>query len=79
MGGAFSIWHWIILILVVAVLFGGRGRISSMMGDLAHGIRNFREGLKDPNATADSSEDKPRISEGKGETVEGKKSENKSG
>jgi sec-independent protein translocase protein TatA len=46
--GTFSIWHWLILIMVVALLFGGRGKISSLMGDLAQGIRNFREGLKDP-------------------------------
>jgi sec-independent protein translocase protein TatA len=48
--GGFSIWHWLIVIMVVAVVFGGRGKISGIMGDLAHGIRNFREGLKDPNA-----------------------------
>ena len=47
--GSFSIWHWLILIMVVALLFGGRGKISNLMGDLAQGIRNFREGLKDPN------------------------------
>ena len=49
--GTFSIWHWLILIMVVALLFGGRGKISNLMGDLAQGIRNFREGLKDPNDT----------------------------
>lgn len=39
----------IVLFLVVAVLvFGGRGRISSIMGDVAKGIRSFRTGLKDP-------------------------------
>ena len=47
--GTFSIWHWLILIMVVALLFGGRGKISNLMGDLAQGIHNFREGLKDPN------------------------------
>jgi len=47
--GTFSVWHWLILIMVVALLFGGRGKISGLMGDLAQGIRNFREGLKDPN------------------------------
>jgi sec-independent protein translocase protein TatA len=47
--GTFSIWHWLILIMVVALLFGGRGKISGLMGDVAHGIRNFRDGLKDPN------------------------------
>jgi len=49
--GSFSIWHWLILIMVVALLFGGRGKISGLMGDFAHGIRNFKEGLKDPNET----------------------------
>jgi sec-independent protein translocase protein TatA len=46
--GTFSIWHWLIVLIVVMVMFGGRGKISSLMGDVAHGIRNFREGLKDP-------------------------------
>jgi sec-independent protein translocase protein TatA len=47
--GGFSAFHWLILIAVIALLFGGRGKISGIMGDVAHGIRNFREGLKDPN------------------------------
>ena len=46
--GSFSIWHWLILIMVVALLFGGKGKISGLMGDLAHGIKNFKEGLKEP-------------------------------
>ncbi|MBX9706990.1 MAG: twin-arginine translocase TatA/TatE family subunit [Caulobacteraceae bacterium] len=45
--GAMSIWHWAFVILVVAVLFGGRGKLSSLMGDAAKGIRAFRDGLKD--------------------------------
>jgi sec-independent protein translocase protein TatA len=65
--GGFSMWHWLILIMVVALLFGGRGKISSLMGDFAHGIRNFKEGLKDPN-------DQRSIAD-KNETVEGKKTE----
>ncbi len=48
--GSFSIWHWLILIMVVALLFGGKGKISNLMGDLAHGIKNFKEGLKEPPA-----------------------------
>jgi sec-independent protein translocase protein TatA len=44
--GAFSIWHVIIAVVVIAVLFGGRGRISGIMGDTAKGIKAFREGLK---------------------------------
>ena len=41
-----SIWHILIIIVVVAVLFGGRGKLSSIMGDAAKGIRAFKEGLK---------------------------------
>lgn len=45
--GSFSIWHWAFVILVVAVLFGGKGKISGLMGDAAKGIKAFRDGLKD--------------------------------
>ena len=45
--GAMSIWHWAIVIVVVALLFGGRGKLSGLMGDAAKGIRAFRDGLKD--------------------------------
>ena len=44
--GSFSIWHWLILLVVVALVFGGRGKLSGIMGDAAKGIRAFREGLK---------------------------------
>ena len=46
MMGSLSIWHWLILAVVVAVLFGGRGKLSSVMGDAAKGIKAFRDGLK---------------------------------
>ena len=48
-----SIWHILIIVVVVAVLFGGKGKLSSIMGDAAKGIRAFKDGLKhedDPNA-----------------------------
>ena len=41
-----SIWHILIIVVVVAVLFGGRGKLSSIMGDAAKGIRAFKDGLK---------------------------------
>ncbi len=44
--GSFSIWHWLIVLVVVVVLFGGRGKLSSIMGDAAKGIRAFQKGLK---------------------------------
>ncbi len=50
--GSLSIWHWLLVILVVVLLFG-RGRISDVMGDFAKGIKSFKKGLADePEATA---------------------------
>lgn len=45
--GSFSIWHWLVVGVIVMILFGGRGRISDVMGDVARGIKSFRKGLAD--------------------------------
>ena len=45
--GSFSIWHWLIVLVVVALLFGGRGKLSGLMGDAAKGIKAFKDGLKE--------------------------------
>ena len=45
--GGLSPWHIIIAGIVIMVVFGGRGKLSSVMGDAAKGIRAFRDGLKD--------------------------------
>ena len=45
--GSMSIWHWAFVALIVIVLFGGRGKLSGIMGDAAKGIKAFKEGLKD--------------------------------
>ena len=52
--GSFSIWHWLIVLVVVALVFGGRGKLSGIMGDAAKGIRAFRDGLKDEPTSAES-------------------------
>ncbi|MFO0993058.1 MAG: twin-arginine translocase TatA/TatE family subunit [Hyphomicrobiales bacterium] len=57
--GSFSIWHWLILILVVLLLFG-RGKISDLMGDMAKGIKSFKKGLADEPG-ADSAEEAKSI------------------
>lgn len=44
--GSMSIWHWVIVALVIMLLFG-KGRISEMMGDLAKGIKSFKQGMND--------------------------------
>ncbi|HLH11141.1 MAG TPA: twin-arginine translocase TatA/TatE family subunit [Methylovirgula sp.] len=47
MGGTFSIWHLLILGAVILILFGGKGKISDIMGDVAKGIKSFKKGLAD--------------------------------
>lgn len=44
--GAFQPWHWLVVIAVAALMFGGKGKLSGLMGDAAKGIKAFREGLK---------------------------------
>ena len=50
--GSLSIWHWVIIIAVVALLFGGKGKVSDLMGDVAKGIKSFKKGLADEDADA---------------------------
>ena len=49
--GSFGAIHWLLVAVVVLVLFGGRGKLSGIMGDAAKGIRAFKDGLKDDAAT----------------------------
>ena len=52
-GGAFGIWQWIIVLAIVLLLFGGRGKISSLMGDFGKGLRNFKSGVAGDDAETD--------------------------
>ncbi len=52
--GGLSIWHWLIVGVVAMLLFGGKGKISDLMGDVAKGIKSFKRGLAEE-------EDKPEI------------------
>jgi len=49
--GALSIWHVLIVAIVALLMFGGRGKVSDLMGDVAKGIRSFRAGLNEPEPT----------------------------
>jgi sec-independent protein translocase protein TatA len=44
--GSFSLWHWLVVIILVLLLFG-RGRISDMMGDIGKGLKSFKQGMAD--------------------------------
>jgi sec-independent protein translocase protein TatA len=54
--GSLSIWHWMLFLAVVLLLFGGRGKISELMGDFAQGIKSFKKGMAD-DETAKSEPD----------------------
>jgi twin arginine-targeting protein translocase, TatA/E family len=44
--GSFSVWHWLIVLIIVLVLFG-RGKIPELMGDVAKGIKSFKKGISE--------------------------------
>jgi sec-independent protein translocase protein TatA len=52
--GGMSIWHWMLFGAVALLLFGGKGKISDIMGDVAKGIKSFKKGMAD-----DAAEEKP--------------------
>lgn len=57
-------WHLLILALVAVLIFGGSGRISSLMGDVAKGIKSFRQGLsddEDDDATKSRNSPDPKV------------------
>jgi sec-independent protein translocase protein TatA len=57
--GSFSIWHWMVVLLVVLLLFGG-GKVSGLMGDFAKGIKSFKKHMAEPDdASMEASADKP--------------------
>ena len=54
--GGLSVWHWLIFLAVALLLFGGSGKISSIMGDVAKGIKSFKKGMAEDEDTAKKDE-----------------------
>ncbi len=53
--GSLSWMHWAIILVVALLLFGGKGKVSDLMGDVAKGIKSFKKGLsEDTDTVADS-------------------------
>ncbi|WP_299619583.1 twin-arginine translocase TatA/TatE family subunit [Pelagibius sp.] len=61
--GTFSIWHWLIVLVVVLVLFGGGGKIPKLMRDMGQGINAFKKGLKEDQKGKDKAAegDDPKV------------------
>ncbi len=57
--GSFSIWHWLLVLVVVLLLFGS-GKVSTLMGDFAKGIKSFKKNMnEDDSASMEASAEKP--------------------
>ncbi|HMS20140.1 twin-arginine translocase TatA/TatE family subunit [uncultured Sphingorhabdus sp.] len=70
--GSFSIWHWLVVGIIILLLFG-KGRFSDMMGDVAKGIKSFKKGM----AEDDEAKPAPRIDAASGTTVDAEKQADK--
>ncbi len=60
--GGLSPWHILAFAIIALLVFGGRGKISGIMGDTAKGIRAFRDGLKDEHPAAATTPVEPAAS-----------------
>ena len=58
--GSFSIWHWLVVLAVVLLLFGG-GKVSGLMGDFAKGIKSFKKNMaEEDDASMEAAADKAK-------------------
>ncbi len=68
--GAFSIWHWLIVLAVVLVLFGGGGKISRLMGDFGKGLKSFKKGMKEDEGSEAAEGDPKSLKSESAETID---------
>lgn len=66
--GTLSIWHWLVVGAIALLLFGGKGKISDIMGDVAKGIKSFKKGLAEEDQTAKA--DDPDAAKADPKTIE---------
>ncbi|THD46404.1 MAG: twin-arginine translocase TatA/TatE family subunit [Bradyrhizobium sp.] len=72
--GGLSIWHWLLFIAVALLLFGGKGKISDIMGDVAKGVKSFRKGMADDDE-AKPAPPAPRLDSRPASTVDAKETD----
>ncbi len=56
--GGLSIWHWLIVLLVIMLLFG-TGKVSNLMGDFAKGIKAFKKNMAEDDVSMEASAERP--------------------
>jgi sec-independent protein translocase protein TatA len=59
--GSFSIWHLLIVLVVGMLLFGGKNKISNVMGDFAKGIKAFKSGMKEEETAENAPPERPKV------------------
>ena len=76
--GSFSIWHWLVVLVIVLLLFGA-GKIPKLMGDMAKGVTAFKKGLKEgeDEAAKPAAETQPQVTEQTAQTGDAAKKEAK--
>ena len=72
--GFTSIWHWLVVLVIVLDLFGGKGKIASIMGDLGKGLKNFKKSMNN-NDEFPETEEIEEIELIEAQTVKSKKGE----
>ena len=51
--GTFSIWHWVIVLIIAVVMFGGKGKLSNILGDLGKGLKDFKKNVSEDKNDSD--------------------------
>jgi len=67
--GSFSIWHWLIVLLVVVLIFGTK-KLRNMGADLGGAVKGFKEGMRDGSAPADGADAAPKQQVGTNKTAD---------
>ncbi|MGD2138758.1 MAG: Sec-independent protein translocase subunit TatA [Burkholderiales bacterium] len=76
--GTFSIWHWLIVLVVVVLIFGTK-KLGNLGSDLGKAVKGFKEGVKPEDQEEETTTAKIQADAAKGETIEGEVKEESKG
>lgn len=68
--GSFSIWHWLIVLVIIILVFGTK-KLTNVGKDLGGAVKGFKEGMKDGDKPAESAAQQPQQQVAGGQTIEG--------